>query len=293
MTKNKNLFSEYAGLFRCPLCTSPMRLVDLKSLICTNHHCFDLAKKGYVNFSTRPLQTKYDRQMFSSRRVIQEKGLFSLLDTKISEIILDQIIHNKIMPFRKTAVILDAGCGEGSHLPAVLEKLAQSSRMDFIGVGLDISKEGILMAASKYKHCLWCVGDLARSPFTGQQFDFILNILTPANYADFKRILAPGGTVIKVIPNQDYLRELRNIFYDQTSKQTYSSNDILQLFKSKFKTVTKKRLKYSAALNRTWIEPLVHMTPLSWGITEERRQQVLQMNLKEITVDLTILVGKG
>jgi 23S rRNA (guanine745-N1)-methyltransferase len=34
------------------------------------------------------------------------------------------------------------------------------------------------------------------------------------------------------------------------------------------------------------------MTPLSWGITEERLQKVQEMNLKEITIDLTILFGK-
>jgi 23S rRNA (guanine745-N1)-methyltransferase len=34
------------------------------------------------------------------------------------------------------------------------------------------------------------------------------------------------------------------------------------------------------------------MTPLSWGATEERLQKMLDMDSAEITVELTILIGK-
>lgn len=94
MSKNKGKIlnagppGKYEGLFRCPLCSGQMKLVHLKSLICTNHHCFDFSRQGYVNFLTRALRTKYDRQMFESRRIICRSGFFEPLNIKISEIII-------------------------------------------------------------------------------------------------------------------------------------------------------------------------------------------------------------
>ncbi|MDZ7835836.1 MAG: hypothetical protein U5K84_11455 [Alkalibacterium sp.] len=33
--------------------------------------------------------------------------------------------------------------------------------------------------------------------------------MSPSNYEEFDRLLKPGGRVIKVIPGEDYLKELR------------------------------------------------------------------------------------
>ena len=59
-----------------------------------------------------------------------------------------------------------------------------------MGVGLDISKEAIIMASKEYKNIIWCV-EIFGAPFAGGCFDFILNILAPANYAEFKRMISP------------------------------------------------------------------------------------------------------
>ncbi len=232
------------------------------------------------------LQTKYQRRMFEARRMISRKGFFEPLMAKISGLIIQQ---SKSPSGR--IKILDAGCGEGSLLSGIQEKIAQNSALDPLGVGLDISKEGIYMAAKEYSNSIWCVGDLAKAPLASQQFDFILNILTPANYAEFCRMLAPHGRLIKVLPEKDYLKELRNIFYERTNKQIYSSHNTLNIFKSKFKLLGLERLRYRVTLDEPWMEPLIQMTPLSWGTTEERRIKALKMDLREVTIDLTVLVG--
>ncbi len=284
---NANFFARYQYLFRCPLCSSEMKLIDSKSLICNNNHCYDLAKQGYVNMLSHALKTKYDRQMFASRRIICRKGLFDPMINKIKNLIIAGALSRG-----EQLKILDAGCGEGSHLAMILEKVTQNSGTAPLGVGLDISKEAIIMASKEYKNIIWCVGDLAGAPFAGGCFDFILNILAPANYAEFKRMISPYGRVIKVIPGRDYLKELRDILYEQTDKQHYSNDDTLELFKSNFALQDVERVHYNVTLDRTWLEPLLQMTPLTWGATQERLLKAQQEELSHVTIDLTILAGE-
>ncbi|WP_426444318.1 hypothetical protein [Brevibacillus laterosporus] len=134
--------------------------------------------------------------------------------------------------------------------------------------------------------------DIAHCPFDSERFDYILNILSPSNYSEFMRMMADDGMVIKVIPNRDYLKELREAFYKEPNRQEYSNDNTLALFKSHFQLADVKRVRYCFALDHTSIEALLQMTPLSWGATGEEIEAFLQMNVLEITIDLTILFGK-
>ncbi|MCH5584259.1 methyltransferase domain-containing protein [Shimazuella sp. AN120528] len=188
--------------------------------------------------------------------------------------------------------ILDAGCGEGSSLSSLREKISAPTTNDFLGIGMDISREGIDLASQDNTNLIWCIGDIANSPFEANQFHFILNILSPSNYAEFKRILTDDGRVIKVIPEKNYLHELRNLFYEHTDKQIYSNQKSLERFRDHFKLLDVKRIQYRITLNSTLIKPLIQMTPLSWRATDMQLQQLLDANSKTITVDLAILLGK-
>ncbi|WP_425423392.1 putative RNA methyltransferase [Shimazuella kribbensis] len=74
-----NLIAGYQNIFRCPLCSNPMKIVHLTSLICSRKHCFDLSRRGYVNFLKHPPKTKYDKSLFESRRMIWGNGFFDQL----------------------------------------------------------------------------------------------------------------------------------------------------------------------------------------------------------------------
>ena len=74
------------------------------------------------------------------------RGLYTDVQKKIAEAItMDQ------------PVILDTGCGEGSHLVKICEQLQNAT-----GIGIDIAKEGIVSAAKFHREQIWCVGDLAK-----------------------------------------------------------------------------------------------------------------------------------
>lgn len=284
------LIGKHEHLFRCPLCSQPMRMVEGKSLLCTSQHCYDLSKYGYLHLAARSYKTKYDKQLFSSRRMMCNSGFFDPLNEAISSTIMK--FMKPLFDQKSHLYLLDAGCGEGTHLSHIQDKLTWKGITELTSVGMDLSKEGIMAAAKEYPHPLWCVADLAHCPFSNQQFDGVLNILSPSNYAEFTRILSEDGCVLKVIPERYYLRELRCLYEQKKNKPAYSNDNILSRFKDHFKLLSAERVTYRFMLNADLLKPLLHMTPLSWGATEADWQRVEEINLSYVTVDLLILCGK-
>lgn len=282
--KSAQLVSKYVHVFSCPFCISPMKVTNLKSLVCLNKHTFDFAKQGYLNMMTRSTNSHYDKELFKARqKIIMESDLYALLHEKISE-----VINEKINVSNGEIMILDAGCGEGSHLQRILDKCNNET---ITGIGLDISKEGIRMAASYYKESIWIVGDLANSPLEDQSCHVILNILSPANYKDFKRNLVPDGLIVKVVPRSYYLKELREALFDDTDNKSYKNDETVSLFKQHFHLVDIFNLSFTKELTHTELMNLVQMSPLAWNSKKEYIDQFINQGFSEITVDLDILVG--
>lgn len=277
------LVKEYAAMFICPICSSNMNVIELKSLICLNNHTFDFTKQGYLNLTTHQIKTKYDKALFEARRkLISEVGFFNPLIEAIISIINRHDTSNNLM-------ILDTGCGEGSHLASICEGVDKFA----IGVGIDIAKEGIIAAAKNHAKQIWTVADLANPPFQTQQFDVILNILSPSNYLEFNRLLKNDGLLIKVVPQSSYLQELRQTFYHETDKVTYSNSDTVERFNERFHILDSTRLTYSVNLDKASLEGLIRMTPLTWSSNEAQIQAFLAKDISDITVDLEILIGQN
>lgn len=263
---------EQEKYFQCPVCKSEMIIEDNGRIHCSQNHSFDIAKQGYVNFLTKHVQSMYSKELFESRREIIRSGLYNKVHEMIAEM-LSSNINN----------ILDAGCGEGSHLVKICEKLEP----EIVSVGIDISKEGILTAAKYYDQNIWCVGDLANNPFQEQTFDCILNFLSPANYVEFKRLLTPKGKVVKVVPQVGYLQQLRQQAFAQTEKEQYSNDKTVNLFKEQFSKVEMHRITYTTPLESHLLVKLFEMTPLGWHVENQEN-----INVEEITIDLDIMIGE-
>ena len=286
----KNVIKNNIDIFRCPICRQPMSVKD-NSLLCLKEHCFDLSKNGYINLLNNPVHSKYDKQMFTARQKISKNGFFQKLIKKIDDIILKEMSGREISRLK----ILDAGCGEGSNLTAIAKYLHHHANLEYVGIGLDISKEGIHLAAIEYPSNIWCVADLANIPMKDKQFDFIINILSPANYMEFTRILKDNGLLIKVIPGKHYLREIRKTFYQQKEKQNYSNEEVINLFQRNFRIISQKQLFYQQEIESNNVLPLIKMTPLSWSLKKEdfEIEESKLSEITSITVDLIILVGRG
>lgn len=262
---------QQVDVFACPHCEYPMTVQESGNVVCENRHTFDVAKQGYIFMLPKPINSMYTKELFEARHEIISSGLYDLVQQKIAEAIT--INH---------PVILDTGCGEGSHLARICERLQNAT-----GVGIDIAKEGIVAAAKFYRQQIWCVGDLAKSPFQQQKFDVILNFLSPANYDEFKRLVKPNGMIIKVVPQENYLQELRTQAFANSEKENYSNEQTVARFKESFEDVKVERITYTLPLETNLVPKLLEMTPMGWHI--ENREAI---ELSEITIDLDVLIGR-
>jgi 23S rRNA (guanine745-N1)-methyltransferase len=279
---------EDIDIFKCPVCGNSMHIDGGKSMVCLNKHCFDISKNGYVNLLLNSQKSKYDKEMFKSRKFICELGFFNPLIESIV-LLLKKNISNNNFDYIK---VLDAGCGQGFHLYQIMRGLHKRMSDNILGVGIDISKEGIRIASKNYKNIIWCVADLAKIPFRNQQFDVILNILSPSNYTEFNRIIRNDGILIKVVPGDSYLKELREVFYQDTDKEVYSNNEVIKHFSKNFKIIGIQNVQYDIAINKEEIKHVIKMTPLSWRATNEKIQEAFNRGIDSLTADFSIVVGK-
>lgn len=270
LEKNKDLFE-------CPVCHFAFEKIENHSLKCINDHSFDLSKKGTLYFLLKGSKNEYDRAMLEARYAIAQAGLFNPLLEAIYEYI----------ECKKDGSLLDVGCGEGSQLD-YLTQLGLTGN----NIGFDISKDAIQLAAGNFTSAFFCVADLAQSPFASKKYDTILNIFSPSNYEEFERLLKKEGRIIKVVPERDYLIELRRLFYhDQKEKQTYSNQLVIDKFKEHFVEIETKRIRYTFSLTKQNFSDLMKMTPLGWGASVEAKKYALNHPLSSITVDVCILIG--
>lgn len=284
MTDSAKLVSRFESALRCPHCENPMKVAGLKSLVCPNNHTFDFTKQGYVNLLPRPSAGNYKKELFEARhKIVVETGLYASMHKTVGKAIKEYADAGN------PCLVADLGCGEGSHLYKILD---ECDNPEVTGVGLDISKEGIIMASKRYDRSIWFVGDLAKSPFADQSFPIVLNILAPSNYKEFKRMLVRDGLAIKVVPGPDYLRELREALYDDDEKRAYTNEDTVSLFKTHFHMQHLFHLNDTKKLNQAERQQLVQMTPLAWSRDQARIDAYLDRDVSEITIDLHILVGK-
>lgn len=270
--------TEHLDLFQCPVCGEEFREVKGNSMICIHNHQFDLSKKGTLHLLSKGGQNEYGKEMLFSRKQLADSGFFHPL--------LDAVIKYIDAPEMDT--ILDVGCGEGSHLHYLSNQGLNGTK-----IGFDISKEGIQLAATHFfDDAFWCVADLAHSPFAAEQFNAILNVFSPSQYQEFNRLLKPNGKIIKVVPDSDYLIELREmLFVSEQSKQVYENAKVVNRFKEFYPGCLHEHVRYTVDLTKNMAKWLVEMTPLAWHAPQEALNKMEKDPIKSITVAVSVLVG--
>ena len=96
--------------------------------------------------------------------------------------------------------VLDAGCGDGAR---TLANLPPGS------VGLDVSRRGLDLASETVPDARLVHGEMSALPFAADRFDAITAYHAvfhvarerhPAVYAEFARVLRPGGRLLTTLP---------------------------------------------------------------------------------------------
>ena len=267
-----------ATAFACPICQENLTLVE-SSLKCNNRHSFDLAKFGYVNLAPQIKQSaNYDKENFQNRQQILEAGFYQTILEAISNLLSNS---------ESAKTILDIGCGEGFY-----SRKLQESHSEKTFYAFDISKDSIQIAAKSEPNWAvnWFVGDLARLPIKDASMDILLDIFSPANYGEFRRVLSKDGILIKVIPTKNHLKEIRQKVQDQLTNKDYSNQDIKNHFQEHFTILSSQTASLTKTITAEQLQALLSMTPLLFHIDQSK---IDWSQLTEITIEAEILVGRA
>ncbi len=255
--------------FICPVCKSELSLCE-KTYKCPNNHCFDLSKDGYVNLlmSQQSSLKRHgdDKLMVRARREFLEKGFYGELREKLCETVKEAVSEN--------STIIDVGCGEGYYTSEI------SRCENFEVFGIDISKDALKFAAKSIKCSRFAVASAFSLPFGSESADCVLSVFAPSAYEEFSRVLKADGKLIKAIPLEDHLWELKCALYKEPYKnKPEKRNDDL------FGLISQKEIKYKINLTeKEDIENLFKMTPYYYKTGREDAERLLSLESLETTV---------
>ena len=272
-TKNNLLNKKIENIFMCPICYNDIKIHN-NSLICKNGHCYDISKKGYFTLLKKnklKIDNIYDINLFKNRMEFIKKGYYYELHKLISKIIIEK---------DNSQIIVDMGCGDGTHDNIILNLI--DNNQTFI-IGADISKVGIECATDYVNNnFVPLVADLNYIPLKDKSVDIILNILSPSNEKEMNRILKQDGIIIKVTPKKEYLCELRELLH---IKEYENESQIEKNIDKNYIILKKYTINEKKALNDQTMLNLINMTPLSKNYSCDKK-------ISKITIALNIYVLK-
>lgn len=276
----RDFVREHLEIFQCPTCQQAFVEIRGNSMVCQNNHQFDLSKKGTIHFPNHHMTSDYDKEMLLSRRKMIQRGIY---DTLIQKLV------KHIQSFSKVDYVVDMGCGEGSFVQKLKPALNESTFL-----GFDLSKEGVQLASDFSEDSFFFIGDVTQMPFKNQSVDCLLNIFSPSHYEEMTRVLKPRGYLIKVIPEANYLTEMRQCFYhDKPEKQSYSNENVYEKFKQDIQLVKEERVTYKFKIHKDDYQDVLKMSPIHWGASAEANEYAKKNPFNELTIDVKILIGKS
>lgn len=273
------------------------------ALVCEAGHTFDVSHKGYVNFvpAQKPLKG-YSKAFFEARREFLSWGYYDHVLQAVSQVVLKATADARVNDrFR----VLDAGCAEGYYLRGIRQAIqstdakvdkAQAESAEATSgtgpiaptgtllIGADISKDAVRLAAGGGDPNLWIVDDVANLALADASMDCILNVFTPANYREFRRVLRHGGMLVKVVPGPRHLEQLRRALGDGD----HDEGDVMRIFQRNCDTTAVIPATRTFDVPPERVPTLIGMTPLAFRLDEAQRRKIM---VSRITIDARVLVG--
>lgn len=116
----------------------------------------------------------------------------------------------------------------------------------------------------------------------------MLDVLTPANYDEFRRVLSPDGMLVKVYPGQDYLREIRAA----RGMSAYEEGQVDAYLREKAQLVKAVRVHETLPVSPELWGDFVRMTPLNHDLSAAEKDALAQKADVHVTVDLHVALCK-
>lgn len=265
--------------FRCPVCSDELCKKE-KVMLCPNGHSFDIAAKGYVNLllnnSSGAKRHGDDRLMINARRDFLSKGFYEPLREAVYGFVGDG--------FPNGGTLLDAGCGECWYTSYFKRRLDESGLSPEV-LGVDISKFA-LEKAQKNCGVERAVASIFKLPVADESCDALVNIFAPACPEEFYRVLKSGGRLIKAIPLERHLWELKAAVYDEPYE-----NEVPLAELEGFTLEDSRDVAYEFSLesNRD-ITDLFNMTPYCYKTSQSDREKLEKLETISVSASFRVLV---
>lgn len=263
----------------CPVCGSPL-MHSNKALCCANGHSFDVAASGYCNLltGTRPGEFTGDsREMVAARRLFLDTGAYEPLRKALCSRL------SELAPGRNPFAI-DAGCGEGYYtreMARTLTGLVPGYRV----FGADISKAATQYAAKRDRLALYVTASVYRLPFSDGCAGLITSLFAPAPPEELSRVLSDGGAVLRAVPGEDHLIELKEAVYEDPYRNDESKHSL-----EGFVCTDRSKLTWKQRLNSPeQIRALFTMTPYVHRTPKEGMQRLNALTELDVTLSFLLL----
>jgi len=265
----------------CPICGEKF-IKEGSSYICSKRHCYDISKAGYVNLlppSGKGKRHGDDKLMVKARADFLSKGYYDSFSQAICE--------SAVKHAGSSCTVLDAGCGEGKYTLDLLNAFADKNICADI-IGTDISKDALAYAAKKSRQIRFAAASSAKLPVENESCDIILNIFSPFIKQEFLRALKPGGTLIRAVPLENHLFELKAAIYDKPYL-----NDFIPPEEEGFSVEEIIPVKYRINLDNTDdISGLFMMTPYYYKTGREDQEKLKSCSHLSVGLEFEIIVYK-
>jgi len=264
----------------CPVrnCRLPLAKVA-RTYACANRHSFDVARSGYVNL-LQPQDRKSKSPGDTAEAVAARRRFF---EAGHVQPLVDAIV--RALPLRAEDALLDAGCGEGHHLEAFRRAYGVE------GWGIDISVPAIDLAARTYPQCHWVVANADRVlPFPDGAFAAVASITARMNAGEFRRVLAPGGTLLVVLPGPEDLLELRAAVLGEGVERDRTERTVAA-FAPHFRLERSESLRHTATLDRAAIHDV--MASSYRGLRTREREKLEQLDSMQVTLARDLLLFRA
>lgn len=255
-------------MYRCPVCHNPLH-ADLSGFTCSNKHHFDRAKDGHLHL----LSTHHHKDRGDNRELIQARHRF--LKASHYQPIERQLIS--ILNRYPFETLLDGGCGEGSYTQSIAQHFPMASL-----IGMDLSKEGLKIAAKESPSVQFINASLADIPLLDHCIDGMISLFTPIYEKEFLRVLKPNGFLIIGQPNVNHLLELKQALYPQVILNTPKALDAY------FELIERIEVRFQLNLNQHDLADLIDMTPYAYTSNPLSLQKVKERKSLTITVDVLL-----
>lgn len=264
----------------CPVCGAPL-VPEGGACRCEKGHSFDRARAGYYNLLLDSASHGHgdDKTMLKARRAFLDGGWYAPLAEAAGE------IASRVLP--DGGALADAGCGEGYYTEKILAALKKAGR-SFTACAFDVSKDAAKMTAARVKEAAVFVASAYRIPLATGSQDLVLSLFSPFARAEFARILKKDGFLLRAVPAEDHLWELKQALYDEPRKNRPDPVETDGLFVPVQTVLVQKKLLLPGEAARALFE----MTPYARKTAPADRDKLAGIEELAVTLSVKLLLTK-